>query len=34
MILKIKDNKLLLDKNFEINDLKEKVDIEFSDIYF
>lgn len=31
---KIKDNKLLLDKNFEINDLKEKVDIEFSDIYF
>lgn len=31
---KIKDNASLLNKNFEINDLKEKVDIEFSDIYF
>ena len=30
----IEDNKKALDGDFEINDLKEKVDIEFSDIYF
>lgn len=30
----IKHNIVLLDNNLEINELKEKIDIEFSDIYF